>query len=61
MNIMSVRRRRILHAVVSVGAGYHVVVKRLNYFFLKKLSGYENIDRNICSHSRKIVGLEDTK
>ena len=27
---------------------------------LKILKGYENIDRNILSHARKIVELEDT-
>ena len=27
----------------------------------KILNGYENIHRNICSHSRKIVELEDMR
>ena len=27
----------------------------------KILYGYENIDRNICSHSRKIVEAEDMR
>ena len=27
----------------------------------KILNGYENIDRNMCSHYRKIIELEDMK
>ena len=27
----------------------------------KILNGYENVDRNICSRSRKREGLEDTE
>ena len=36
-------------------------VKRDKIEAFKILNGYENIDINICSHSRKIVKLEDMR